>query len=102
MLEAWRRDYNEEQPHSKLGWMTPGPYASALGGENGRDTALRWAPRPGFFPRSNKRFKSTPDSRYLWIKKRGSRQYSLPIETEHGIISGHVTGTISERSGRKL
>ena len=48
VLEAWRRDYNEQRPHSKLGWMTPEAYASALSGENGRDAALRWgsAPRP--------------------------------------------------------
>jgi putative transposase len=47
-LEAWRRDYNEERPHSKLGWMTPRGYASALSGRVGRDAALRWgsAPRP--------------------------------------------------------
>ncbi len=32
----------------KLGWMTPGAYASALSGENGRDAALCGAsvPRP--------------------------------------------------------
>jgi putative transposase len=41
VLEAWRRDYNEERPHSKLGWMTPRGYAGALGGEVGRDAALR-------------------------------------------------------------
>ncbi len=48
VLEAWRRDYNEQRPHSKLGWMTPEAYASTLSGENGRDAALRWgsAPRP--------------------------------------------------------
>src|ERR1700726_3328001 len=48
VLEIWRRDYNEERPHSKLGWMTPRGYASALNGEAGRDAALRWgsAPRP--------------------------------------------------------
>ena len=48
VLETWRRDYNEERPHSKLGWMTPRGYASALRGEIGRDAALRWgsAPRP--------------------------------------------------------
>src|SRR5512135_76269 len=36
VLEAWRRDYNEARPHSKLGWMTPRDYASALCGENGQ------------------------------------------------------------------
>ena len=48
VLEVWRRDYNEERPHSKLGWMTPWGYASALRGNAGRDAALRWgsAPRP--------------------------------------------------------
>lgn len=48
VLEAWRRDYNEQRPHSKLGWMTPAAYASARGGENGPGAALRRgsAPRP--------------------------------------------------------
>jgi len=48
VLEAWRHDYNYERPHSKLGWMTPRDYASALSGGAGRDAALRWgsAPRP--------------------------------------------------------
>ena len=26
VLAAWRRDYNEERPHSELGWMTPCTY----------------------------------------------------------------------------
>jgi len=38
-LEAWRRDYNHERPHSKLGWMTPRDYASALRGEIARHAA---------------------------------------------------------------
>ena len=41
VLEAWRHDYNEQRPHSKLGRVTPGAYASALSGEAGRDAALR-------------------------------------------------------------
>lgn len=39
VLETWRRDYNHERPHSKLGWMTPGAYASALAGEIARHAA---------------------------------------------------------------
>jgi putative transposase len=35
VLEDWRRDYNEQRPHSKLGWMTPRAYASAISGETG-------------------------------------------------------------------
>ncbi len=38
VLEAWRRDYNEERPHSKLGWMTPRAYAGAFCGHTGRHT----------------------------------------------------------------
>jgi putative transposase len=45
-LEAWRHDYNEERPHSKLGWMTPRAYASALNGEVGRGAALGNGPAP--------------------------------------------------------
>ena len=39
VLEDWRRDYNEQRPHSKLGWMTPRDYASAIRGESGRHAA---------------------------------------------------------------
>jgi putative transposase len=38
-LEAWRRDYNHERPHSKLGWMTPWAYAHTLLGEAARHAA---------------------------------------------------------------
>ena len=40
VLEAWRRDYNEQRPHSKLGWLTPQAYAEALTGHIGRPAAL--------------------------------------------------------------
>jgi len=40
VLEAWRRDYNEHRPHSKLGWLTPAAYASALTGQIDRPAAL--------------------------------------------------------------
>ena len=39
VLEDWRRDYNEQRPHSKLGWMTPRDYARAISGESGRHAA---------------------------------------------------------------
>jgi transposase InsO family protein len=35
VLETWRRDYNEQRPHSKLGWMTPRDYARAICGPAG-------------------------------------------------------------------
>jgi putative transposase len=27
LLTEWRRDYNEQRPHSRLGWLTPSEYA---------------------------------------------------------------------------
>lgn len=30
VLDAWRRDYNTERPHSRLGWLTPIAYAACL------------------------------------------------------------------------
>jgi putative transposase len=44
-VEAWRADYNNERPHSRLGWMSPAIYAAAR-----RSTALR--PADGFAPRT--------------------------------------------------
>jgi hypothetical protein len=73
VLEAWRHDYNEQRPHSKLGWMTPGAYASALSGENGRDAALRWAPRPGLLPPIKHRVQINPGLSLSLDEKRGSR-----------------------------
>jgi putative transposase len=47
-LQAWRHDYNEARPHSKLGWMTPVAYAAAITGDPGWGAALRRgsAPQP--------------------------------------------------------
>ena len=39
VLEAWRRDYTETRPHSKLGWPTPKTCAQALTGQIGRPAA---------------------------------------------------------------
>lgn len=45
VLKAWRRDYNEERPHSKLSWLAPRAYASALCGDVGRHAAQAEATR---------------------------------------------------------
>ena len=39
VLDAWHRDYNEERPHSKLGWLTPSAFAAALTSSNTRRAA---------------------------------------------------------------
>ena len=28
-MENWRRDYNENRPHTTLGWLAPVEYAAA-------------------------------------------------------------------------
>jgi putative transposase len=40
-LQRWQADYNEERPHSKLGWQTPSEFAFTL--HPRRDLALRYA-----------------------------------------------------------
>jgi len=76
VLETWRRDYNQERPHSKLGWMTPRNYARTLSGESG------WrAANPDL---SARRPLATPANQgqinlglSLWLdEKRGSPQQS--------------------------
>jgi hypothetical protein len=48
MLDDWRRDYNEQRPHSKLAWATPAAFAILAHSETGRGAALSQgsAPRP--------------------------------------------------------
>ena len=72
VLDAWRRDYNETRPHSKLGWLTPTAYARTLTGQIGQPAALvdGCAGRPLANP-SQSRLRSTQDSRYGWMRNRG-------------------------------
>ena len=72
VLEAWRRDYNEERPHSKLGWMTPRGLRQRpqRRGRPGRCASLGLRAPASCHPR-NRRFKSTPDSRFDWMKNGG-------------------------------
>ena len=42
-VAAWRREYNEEPPHSSLGYRTPEEFAREIGGGEscGKDTAWK-------------------------------------------------------------
>ena len=71
VLAAWRRDYNEERPHSRLGWMTPRAYASALSGEPGRDAALRWGSAPGLLPPTKQKAQINPGLSFPRMKNGG-------------------------------
>ena len=50
VLASWRKDYNEERPHSKLGWMTPCTYAAAFSGTAGQMRASWRVTRPVVSP----------------------------------------------------
>ena len=74
VLETWRRDYNEERPHSKLGWMTPRDYARALSGETGRHAAqAESSPRRPLAP-TNTKAQINPGLSLSLDEKWGSRQ----------------------------
>jgi putative transposase len=34
-LAAWRKDYNTERPHSRLGWQTPAEFAQTFTAQRG-------------------------------------------------------------------
>ena len=35
MLAVWRKDYNTERPHSRLGWQTPAEFAQTFTPQRG-------------------------------------------------------------------
>ncbi|MBM3505395.1 MAG: transposase [Alphaproteobacteria bacterium] len=39
-LDAWRNDYNQRRPHSRLGWMTPQAYAATVDPRPDRPASL--------------------------------------------------------------
>jgi putative transposase len=41
-IVAWRSEYNQERPHSSLGYRTPEEFARELGGEKGCGKAAAW------------------------------------------------------------
>jgi len=52
-IALWRRDYNEQRPHSSLKYMTPVEFAASYsGGNDGDKTALGNAARFPHFPRT--------------------------------------------------
>jgi putative transposase len=47
-IEAWRREYNEERPHSSLGYRTPEEFAREAGGEKGCGKGAEWKSKNNF------------------------------------------------------
>ena len=47
-IAAWRREYNQERPHSSLGYRTPEEFASGVGGEKGYGKGAAWKSKSNF------------------------------------------------------
>ena len=47
-IAAWRREYNEERPHSSLGYRTPEEFAREVSGEKGCGKAAAWKSESNF------------------------------------------------------
>ena len=47
-IAAWRREYNEERPHSSLGYRTPEEFAREAGGEKGCGKGAPWKSKNNF------------------------------------------------------
>ena len=73
VLEDWRRDYNEQRPHSKLGWLTPRAFADALRGHAARGAAQPEAPHPRLLPHPQARDQINAGPSLRLDEKRGSR-----------------------------
>ena len=70
VLEAWRADYNNERPHSRLGWMSPAIYAAARRSASAAlHRRLRSADRRHHRPTGHHR---RPNSNRRWIKTGGN------------------------------
>ena len=74
VLEDWRRDYNEQRPHSKLGWLTPQAFADALRGHAAGVLRSLEAPRPRLLPHPQTTAQITAGLSLRLDEKRGSRQ----------------------------
>ena len=49
-IAAWREEYNEERPHSSLGYRTPSEFAASLPGKEGCGKDAPWKTLNGEFP----------------------------------------------------
>ena len=49
-IAAWRREYNEERPHSSLGYRTPTEFAAEMGAEKSCGRGAPWKPLENAVP----------------------------------------------------
>ncbi len=72
VLEEWRRDYNEQRPHSKLAWLTPRRLRPSHIRRPRRPRCAAWGLRADASCHPPKpRPKSNQDSSYGWMRNGG-------------------------------
>ena len=83
VLEGLAARLQPRRPHSKLGWMTPHAYASALRGDIAWPAEQAEGSRaPGSCQEPPGRIRSTPDSRYDWMRNGGHVRGRRPAYTQ--------------------
>ena len=73
VLEDWRRDYNEQRPHSKRGWLTPRAFAAALRGHAAGGLRSLKASHPQLLPHPQARDQINAGLSLRLDEQRGSR-----------------------------
>ena len=86
VLETWRRDYNEQRPHSKLGWLTPRAFADARCGQAAGVLRSLEAPHPRLLPHPLTRAQITAGPSLGLDEKRGSHQWSMAARVSEETI----------------
>ena len=101
VLEAWRADYNNTRPHSRLGWMSPAIYAAAR-----RSAALRStdgsAPRTAAIT-AQQGIEDGQNSTRCWIRIGGNVTGDVGGKRKQSSPSAHDDGGRAKtfpRSGR--
>ena len=80
VLETWRRDYNEQRPHSRLGWLTPRAFRRSPRTRR-RGCCAAWRLRtPGACHTPKPQLRSTPDCRYGCMRN-GGHVMSIVVST---------------------
>jgi hypothetical protein len=74
-IETWRQDYNQQRPHSALGYQTPKEFAAEI--------AARRASPPRPAPSLQETSRFPRNSHYDWTTKRGQVRLDSWVHSQH-------------------